>query len=129
MTHEECPVCYEHLGDVEALECGHRIHVACLEKHFRAECPVCRTPQTKVKPKGKMPRSSAGRSVRYVNPASANEKITIIICGKYAEEDKKYVEDVLTRKHRGEVLNKHDNEAYFACMMRLSSFSIKVEKI
>lgn len=36
----ECPICLEHTDDI--LECGHKIHLECVKKHFKPECPVCR---------------------------------------------------------------------------------------
>ena len=38
----DCPICLEHTDDT--LECGHKIHLECVKKHFKPECPVCRKP-------------------------------------------------------------------------------------
>lgn len=41
---ERCPVCYDDLDKVEsALECGHWIHLSCIEKWGVNQCPLCRT--------------------------------------------------------------------------------------
>lgn len=39
---EDCPVCYEKLKNVEPLSCGHIVHLSCVKKHFKPECPLCR---------------------------------------------------------------------------------------
>ncbi len=41
---KECPICYESLSDGEILECGHSVHLTCIEKSMKAECPICRKP-------------------------------------------------------------------------------------
>jgi len=42
---EECPICFESLNDEkEPLKCGHWMHLECVKKHFKPECPVCRAP-------------------------------------------------------------------------------------
>lgn len=41
----DCPVCMEDLTDEEnALQCGHWVHIKCVKRHFKPECPVCRHP-------------------------------------------------------------------------------------
>ena len=41
-----CIICTESLDDLDMplKECGHWIHPACVKKHFKPECPICRTP-------------------------------------------------------------------------------------
>ena len=39
----DCPVCYEELENEKPQVCGHVIHLDCLKKHFKPECPLCRT--------------------------------------------------------------------------------------
>lgn len=41
---EDCVICYEKLENVEPLLCGHIIHLSCVKKHFKPECPLCRKP-------------------------------------------------------------------------------------
>ena len=41
---EDCAICFEKLDEEYALECGHWLHVSCVQKHFKPECPICRTP-------------------------------------------------------------------------------------
>jgi hypothetical protein len=41
---EDCPVCYEKLGDEQPLICKHYIHISCIQKQFKPECPLCRHP-------------------------------------------------------------------------------------
>jgi hypothetical protein len=51
---EDCIICTEKIKDNEPLSCGHWIHISCIEKHFKPECPVCRKPQN-IKVFGKIP--------------------------------------------------------------------------
>lgn len=38
-----CPICYEGLSpDIPPFSCGHTMHMACIQQHFRPECPLCR---------------------------------------------------------------------------------------
>ncbi len=40
---DNCPSCYEVLScEVKPLVCGHWVHVECLKKQCKAECPICR---------------------------------------------------------------------------------------
>jgi hypothetical protein len=121
-----CPICYDPLVDVEALDCGHKIHTACLEKHFKAECPICRKKHTRVKPKGIPPKSSPGRSVRYVSPAASHEKVVISVKGLCSDSDRSTVETILTKKHRGEPISKHNNNIYTSAMKRIGDFSMTI---
>jgi hypothetical protein len=41
---EDCAICYGKLGDEKSLECGHWLHMSCVQKHFKPECPLCRKP-------------------------------------------------------------------------------------
>jgi len=38
----DCIICTEKLGDEKPLECGHFMHLDCVKKHFKPECPLCR---------------------------------------------------------------------------------------
>jgi hypothetical protein len=41
----DCIICYETLSITEPpLPCGHYLHLACVKKHFKPECPLCRKP-------------------------------------------------------------------------------------
>ncbi len=100
-----CPICYD-LVDGDPLECGHYFHLECLEGHFKAECPSCKTPHTLVIPCGTMP--SPDRSRSYIRSTAHNEKIIVKIKGPHTPEDKLRVESLLTFKHRGEKLSDHN---------------------
>lgn len=39
---EECPVCVEEISITDRLSCGHWVHMECVAKSMKAECPVCR---------------------------------------------------------------------------------------
>ena len=41
----DCCICYETLSEEDKpLSCGHVIHLECVKKHFKPECPLCRAP-------------------------------------------------------------------------------------
>ena len=40
----ECIICYSPLQEEPPLKCGHWMHMECVKKHFKPECPVCRHP-------------------------------------------------------------------------------------
>jgi hypothetical protein len=42
---ENCILCLEDIDASEnPLECGHKLHIECVKKHFKPECPICRKP-------------------------------------------------------------------------------------
>jgi Ring finger domain len=53
---EDCIICTEKMEEERSLECGHWIHYSCIQKQFKAECPVCRK-SLKIEVKGKRPSS------------------------------------------------------------------------
>lgn len=38
----ECCICYSVINEAPQ-SCGHYTHINCLKKHFKPECPLCRT--------------------------------------------------------------------------------------
>ena len=50
----DCPICFENILQSEITECGHHVHLECLEKQFKAECPLCRK-KLNIKVTGKRP--------------------------------------------------------------------------
>jgi hypothetical protein len=50
--YNECPICYDSNDLIQLTSCRHYIHEMCIERHFRQECSVCRTPQFDVYVKG-----------------------------------------------------------------------------
>lgn len=51
---EDCVVCYTEMKQTDILVCGHKVHISCVQKQFKAECPLCRTPLD-IKVYGKRP--------------------------------------------------------------------------
>lgn len=52
----ECNICYDlPLKEEDILPCGHRVHISCVQKQFKAECPLCRAP-LKIKVFGTKPQ-------------------------------------------------------------------------
>ncbi len=168
MSLEDCAVCYEPLGDTETMECGHRIHLKCLERHFKPECPVCKTPHTLVPPKGELPRNF--RPTRSINANASGEKIKVILnlsrsttreglgkrdkiidkrtvnvnplgrstnfdgnftpwSGDREATDIEKIENYLTRKHRGERMNKLETVEYNNIVRRVGAMTIVIEKV
>ena len=41
---EQCSICFENVEKKDILECGHLVHIDCLKKGYKCECPVCRHP-------------------------------------------------------------------------------------
>lgn len=41
---DDCVICTEKMNENNPLNCGHWIHYTCIQKQFKAECPVCRAP-------------------------------------------------------------------------------------
>jgi hypothetical protein len=40
---ENCILCLEDIDPSEnPLVCGHKLHLECVKKHFKPECPICR---------------------------------------------------------------------------------------
>lgn len=39
---EDCPICYDKIINEAKLVCGHHVHMNCLQKQFKPECPLCR---------------------------------------------------------------------------------------
>jgi hypothetical protein len=54
---EDCIICYDKLGQEKPLPCGHYTHMACLKKHFKPECVMCRRPLN-IKVTGQVPKSN-----------------------------------------------------------------------
>lgn len=54
---ETCAICFEKLEESKSLECGHWLHIVCVQKHFRPECPLCRAPLN-IEVTGKYPNSN-----------------------------------------------------------------------
>lgn len=41
---DDCAICFEKLNEQYSLQCGHWLHISCVQKHFKPECPICRMP-------------------------------------------------------------------------------------
>ena len=40
---EDCPVCFEPMQQRGPLSCGHWVHIGCVVKSGKSECPICRS--------------------------------------------------------------------------------------
>jgi len=66
---EECSICLAQLSDeVARTQCGHRFHLVCLERNFRATrrttCPLCR--RSLCSPLGISARAMSGRAIEVL---------------------------------------------------------------
>lgn len=41
---DECPVCCDDIDENDILECGHWVHMDCIKRSLKPECPMCRQP-------------------------------------------------------------------------------------
>jgi hypothetical protein len=39
-----CPICLRGITIKNKLECGHLVHLKCISKCYKCECPICRKP-------------------------------------------------------------------------------------
>ena len=48
--HYRCPVCYENLGRIKSIKCGHLLCIKCSKKVYTStkNCPTCRKPWKKL---------------------------------------------------------------------------------
>jgi hypothetical protein len=62
---DDCVICTEKMNENDPLNCGHWIHYTCIQKQFKAECPVCRAPLD-IKVKGSRPSDESLNILRVV---------------------------------------------------------------
>lgn len=67
---ETCILCCESMNEKKPLECGHWLHLKCVEKHFKPECPICRKhldiKVTGTRPEPYIPVEETGLSVDVI---------------------------------------------------------------
>jgi hypothetical protein len=62
---DDCVICTEKMNENKPLHCGHWIHYGCVQKQFKAECPVCRSPLD-IEVKGSRPSAEVVNVVQLV---------------------------------------------------------------
>lgn len=62
---DDCVICTEKMNETNPLHCGHWIHYKCVQKQFKAECPVCRSPLD-IEVKGVRPSAEVVNAVQLV---------------------------------------------------------------
>ena len=62
---DDCVICTEKMNENNPLHCGHWIHYKCVQKQFKAECPVCRSPLD-IEVKGSRPSAEVVNVVQLV---------------------------------------------------------------
>jgi hypothetical protein len=62
---DDCVICTEKMNENKPLHCGHWIHYGCVQKQFKAECPVCRSPLD-IEVKGVRPSAEVVNVVQLV---------------------------------------------------------------
>lgn len=67
----DCCICFDLLGEEEALPCGHYMHISCIKKQFSPTCAVCRA-KLPFEVEGKRPDSMEEyyESVNMLRPAT-----------------------------------------------------------
>jgi hypothetical protein len=132
---ELCGVCTDPLENTAPLPCSHRIHLACLEKHFKPECPICRTPQTVIIPKGIPPKQEPfPPPAPRPTPACLyfRKRVVVVIYNlpirpnNFLEEDKEYVEQMLTMVYNKESITSADMRALSDASSRIGVFRTSV---
>ena len=98
----DCPICFENITPgSEKIECGHQVHMACLQQQFKPECPLCRK-TLQIKVFGKPPECN----IEYVEQEIQEEEDI--------EPEEIYFSDYLgdDRNSEGEVDYKECREDY-----------------
>ena len=62
---DDCVICTEKMNENNPLHCGHWIHYKCVQKQFKAECPICRSPLD-IEVKGSRPSAEVVNVVQLV---------------------------------------------------------------
>jgi len=62
---DDCVICTEKMNENKPLHCGHWIHYGCVQKQFKAECPICRSPLD-IEVKGSRPSAEVVNVVQLV---------------------------------------------------------------
>lgn len=62
---DDCVICTEKMNENNPLHCGHWIHYKCVQKQFKAECPICRSPLD-IEVKGSRPSAEVVNAVQLV---------------------------------------------------------------
>jgi hypothetical protein len=80
----ECIICTDEMNENTPLECGHWIHIECVKKHFKPECPLCRT-SLNINVTGNIP---INESLEELNQTNITIQINItLIEGSESEQD------------------------------------------
>lgn len=77
---KECILCCENFDEENPLQCGHWMHIACVQKHFEPNCPVCRQPLN-IKVFGKKPQAD----MDLFTPGETREP-DVYVPGEFDEE-------------------------------------------
>jgi len=91
----ECPVCFLSLEEEkEPLACGHWVHLECVKKHFRPECPVCRQ-KLNIKVEGSLPSTNINNVRDIPGRGNGPENVEVLYHGNVDDielDDEAYVE-------------------------------------
>lgn len=110
---ENCTICLELLNEDIPLDCGHWIHISCIQKQFKAECPLCRFP-LKIEVYGKMDYAIdiTDNNETIVENELNNDvlDLTSIIEIGYELEDNQSVDSIYSDE---EIKNLHGDDWYY----------------
>ena len=77
---DNCPTCFEKFNDTDKpLECGHWVHISCIQKGHKAACHICRAPLN-IKVYGKLDNEMSEGRASHIPTTTSEER------GEYFEE-------------------------------------------
>lgn len=87
---DECIICTDQMNENTPLECGHWIHTECVKKHFKPECPLCRT-SLNINVTGNVP---INESLEEFNERNVIIQINITLEGDESDQDDEIQEEI-----------------------------------
>jgi len=99
---EQCNICFDlPLNKDDVLSCGHRVHISCVQKQFKPECPFCRA-SLNIKVYGNRPcvdenlfapQNQEEKKIRAVIVHVYNPNVRMYESDDYEENDCENVDD------------------------------------
>ncbi len=94
---EQCILCLEKMINETPLNCGHVFHIDCIRKHFKPECPICRTehsiPVLGSKPELFLPFNTESTGDVYTQMFDNNNYMYIQVYFELENEEEEVEED------------------------------------
>src|SRR5271154_2255939 len=106
----ECVICLEIVEDPPKLNCSHRFHLECIQRHFKQECPLCRSPH-QIKVNGKLEveveplismisttTTTASSYEKAIKDELKDQLRDFPIIHEFSKEDKKFLKTLLIKQ-------------------------------